>query len=103
MGHSYSEGTCDLVTVFSPDASLADACATAVCNRIKSIETLQEAVEWGTGLENVKGILAIREKKLAMAGEIPQLLRHAEGDLGGKITRHRNSSFPGSRSAPGSF
>lgn len=93
MGHSYSKGSCDLVTVFSPDASLADACATAVCNRITSTETLQDAVEWGTSLENVKGVLAIRGGKLALAGEIPQLLRHAERDLDGKITRHRDSSF----------
>ncbi len=94
MGHSYSEGSCDLVTVLSPDASLADACATAVCNRIRSYETFQEAVEWGASLKNVRGILAIRGGKMAVAGEIPRLQRHAEHDLGYKITHHRDSSFP---------
>jgi hypothetical protein len=93
MGHSYSEGKCDLVTVFSTDASLADACATAVCNRVKSPKNLQEAVEWGSGLRGIRGILAITGEKMAAAGSIPEMLRHAGDFPRGKITRHRNSFF----------
>ena len=99
MGHSYSEGSCDLVTVFSRDASLADACATAVCNRIKNPEQLQEAVEWGCLPENINGVLAIMGDKLSVAGNIPQLVRSTENKTGTKVSRHRNSSFSHQRAA----
>jgi len=95
MGHSLSMGSCDLVTVISENGSLADACATAVCNRIKSDETLQPAVEWGIKIKGVRGILALRKDKMAAAGQIPDLIRHGDPELNSKVTRHEDSSFSG--------
>lgn len=93
LGHSYSLGSCDLVTVFSADASLADACATAVCNRIASQEVLQESVEEAIKIPGINGILALKGDKMAVAGKIPELIRHGDPELRAKVTRHDLSSF----------
>ncbi len=93
LGHSYSRGQCDLVTVFSGDASLADACATAVCNRIVSQEILQESVEAAIHIPGISGILALKDDKMAVAGTIPEIIRHADPELRAKVSRHDLSSF----------
>lgn len=93
MGHSYSAGSCDLVTVFSTDASLADACATAVCNRIKTYSDIEAAIQWGVAIKGIDGILAIKDDKIGMAGNLPQLHRHTDLELQSKITRHPDSSL----------
>ncbi|MDZ7794190.1 MAG: UPF0280 family protein [Spirochaetia bacterium] len=91
LGHSMSFGRCDLFTVFSKDASLADAAATAFCNRVHTHYDLQSAVETAVGISKIEGAVAIKGEKLAMAGNTPQLIRHADPDLRRKITRHDRS------------
>jgi len=91
LGHSMSFGQCDLFSVFSRDASLADAAATAFCNRIHTQHDLQSAVETAVGISKIEGAVAIKGDKLAMAGKTPQLTRHADPDLQRKITRHDRS------------
>ena len=88
LGHSRSFGNCDLVTVFSKNASIADAEATACCNRIHSEGDLQNAVERAVGIDHIEGVLAIKNDKIAIAGKPPELIRHTDGDLQNKITRH---------------
>lgn len=91
LGHSMSFGSCDLFTVFSRDASLADAAATACCNRVHTHHDLQAAVETAVGISTIEGAVAIKGDKLAMAGATPQLIRHADPDLHRKVTRHDRS------------
>jgi len=91
LGHSMSFGQCDLFTVFSRDASLADAAATAFCNRVHTHHDLQSAVETVVGISKIEGAVAIKGEKLAMAGTTPQLIRHADRDLQRKVTRHDRS------------
>ena len=93
LGHSYSMGDCDLVTVFSPDASLADACATAVCNRIVSPQTLQKSIEEAMGISGILGVMAIKGERIAMAGKVPELIRNCDPELRAKVSRHDLSSF----------
>jgi len=93
LGHSYSSGRCDLVTIFSGDASLADACATAVCNRIVSQEVMQESAAAAMQIPGITGVLALKDDKMAVAGKIPELIRHEDPELRAKITRHDLSSF----------
>ncbi|MFO7729875.1 MAG: UPF0280 family protein [Spirochaetia bacterium] len=93
LGHSKSFGQCDLFTVFSKDASFADAAATAFCNRVHTQHDLQSAVEAAIGISKIEGAIAIKGDKLAMAGNTPQLIRHADPDLQRKITRHDRSGF----------
>ena len=91
LGHSLSFGECDLFTVFSRDASLADAAATAYCNRIKKSTDLQPAVEELVRISGIDGAVAVKDDKLAIAGTTPQLVRHSDVDLSKKITRHSRS------------
>ena len=93
LGHSMSFGQCDLFSVFSRDAALADAAATAFCNRIHTHHDLQSAVETAVGISKIEGAVAIKGDKLAIAGKTPQLIRHADPDLQRKITRHDRSGF----------
>jgi len=88
LGHSRSFGNCDLVTVFSKNASIADAEATACCNSIQSEEDMQKAVERAVGIDHIDGVIAIKNDKLAIAGQVPELIRHTDGELQSKITRH---------------
>ena|GEM_PF-5722694 len=67
-GHSISYGKADAAVVLSPCAALADACATALGNRIQSTDDLQVAVEWAIGRPGITGALAIKDDRLAMAG-----------------------------------
>jgi uncharacterized protein len=92
LGHSLSLGECDLFTVFSKDASLADAAATAYCNRVKQFTDLQPAVEEIVQIPGIEGAAAVKDDKIAIAGKTPALVRHADVELSRKITRHSRST-----------
>ncbi|MBU0515560.1 MAG: UPF0280 family protein [Proteobacteria bacterium] len=70
VGHSTSFGRADAVTVWSPSAALADAVATAMGNRIKKAADLQPALQWGLGIEDVTGAVAVFREKLAAGGDV---------------------------------
>lgn len=58
IGHSLSLGTGDLAVALAPDAALADAAATSLCNRLRSDQDIEPALkiaqEWdGHGLTGV--------------------------------------------------
>ena len=93
LGHSLSYGECDLFTVFSQDAALADAVATGCCNRVHHSSDLQPSVEAAVQLPGVEGAVAIKDTEIAIAGRTPQLIRHTDAALGNKITRHQHSNF----------
>ncbi len=93
LGHSVSFGECDLCTVFSKDAALADAAATAFCNRIRQSADLQPAVEELAQISGIEGAVAVKDDKLAIAGSTPRLVRHTDAELAKKITRHSRSSW----------
>lgn len=95
MGHSLSFGRCDLATVFSNDAALADAAATAACNSVKTLDDVKPVLERIVSIPGVRGVLIIKEGNLGMAGDAPDLVRHGDPDLSGKVTRSRESNFPG--------
>ena len=69
-GHSTSLGRADAVTVFSPDAALADAVATEACNRVKREEDLQLALEYALGIPGITGVLAVMGDSLAVRGDV---------------------------------
>lgn len=87
LGHSLSFGDCDLVTVFSGNAAIADAVATAVCNMVKSKEDMQKALEWGINREGVEGIIIVKGKEVGVIGDIPELVRNEDPLLVDKITK----------------
>jgi uncharacterized protein len=75
MGHSTSLGQCDLATVVSKDAALADAAATRAANLIKTAEDVDAALEQITAIEGVDGVLIVKDACVGLAGHLPSLMK----------------------------
>ena len=95
MGHSTSFGRCDLATVISKDAALADAAATLACNLVESVADVAGVLERIGALPGICGVLIIKADKVGLAGDLPELIRQRDPGFPRKITRH-----PGSDAAP---
>jgi ApbE superfamily uncharacterized protein (UPF0280 family) len=70
VGPSLSLGRADAAVIVSPSTPLADAVATAAANRIQSVEDLQGAMDFARGIDGVRGVLLIKEDKLAAWGDL---------------------------------
>ena len=70
MGHSLSFGKADAVTVLSENIPLADAAATALCNRIKKPGDVAKGIEWVKKMPGILGVLILIEDQLGAWGEI---------------------------------
>ena len=93
MGHSLSFGDCDLVTVFSRDASLADAAATLGGNLVRSEADIEPVLNRLELIEGITGVLIIRDDRFGAVGQIPELVRSADPDHIAKVSRDSNSDF----------
>ncbi|MEA1993750.1 MAG: UPF0280 family protein [Euryarchaeota archaeon] len=87
LGHSLSFGGCDLATIFSPKAAVADAVATAVGNMVSDERDVAPALEWAVSRESVDGAMILKDEKLGMIGEIPSLIRTNDTKVKEKITK----------------
>ena len=74
IGPSVSLGDSNVCTVFSDDVILADCCATALGNLVKDESSLENALESIGSIEGVKGCLACIGDKVAVYGEIPEMV-----------------------------
>jgi len=70
VGHSLSFGTADAAMVLAPSAYLADAAATALGNRVKTLEDVPGAVEWAQTVPGVIGVLVIKDDRLGIWGKV---------------------------------
>jgi ApbE superfamily uncharacterized protein (UPF0280 family) len=70
VGHSYSMGVADMACILSPSATLADAAATALGNRIQSKRDVDRIGEWAGKMTGVTGALVIVGEKMGSWGEI---------------------------------
>ncbi len=70
VGHSLSLGRADAVCVTSKSASLADAAATSIGNRVNKENDIKNALDFGAEIEGVLGILIIVGDKLGAYGAI---------------------------------
>jgi len=70
VGHSFSMGKADAAVVICKTSAVADAFATALCNRIKNIEDIAFALEWVNSFEEVIGAVAIMDDKIGAIGNI---------------------------------
>jgi len=70
VGHSLSLGKADAMCVYADSAAFADALATAMGNRIRSVDDLNIVVEDALAFDSVHGAVAILGDKLAAAGEV---------------------------------
>jgi ApbE superfamily uncharacterized protein (UPF0280 family) len=93
LGHSISFGKCDLATVFSKKAYVADAVATAAANKIKKIADIDKTLNWAIKLEDVQGVIIIKDHKIGMIGNIPKLILSKDEKLRQKVTKEDIYSF----------
>lgn len=70
MGPSLSFGKADAVTILSKDAFLADAAATAVCNRIRSGKDIQKGLDYAMSIKNILGVIIVIEDKMGAIGDV---------------------------------
>lgn len=70
VGHSLSFGKADACVIISTSASLADAAATATCNRIKEKKDIKPALEFVMSIKGIKGAVAVLGKDFGSVGEI---------------------------------
>jgi ApbE superfamily uncharacterized protein (UPF0280 family) len=70
VGHSLSFGKADAVMVLAHDAALADAAATATANRVQTVQDIQSALGFISGIPGIVGAVAIKDDQLGAWGEI---------------------------------
>ncbi|MFP4476727.1 MAG: UPF0280 family protein [Desulfatibacillaceae bacterium] len=70
VGHSLSMGKADAAVVVSRDATLADAVATAMGNRVLSPGNVQTAVEFGKNVSGVLGVLVVADESMGAWGDL---------------------------------
>jgi ApbE superfamily uncharacterized protein (UPF0280 family) len=70
VGHSLSYGKADAVVVLSRSATLADAAATAIGNRVSKAGDINDAIEFGKGIDDLKGLLIIKDDHIGVWGEV---------------------------------
>ncbi len=75
MGHSTSLGQCDLATVVSKDAALADAAATQAANLVHTAEDVEPTLNRIVAIDGVDGILIVKDEHTGMAGNLPHLVQ----------------------------
>ncbi|MDA3811670.1 MAG: UPF0280 family protein [Spirochaetaceae bacterium] len=93
MGHSLSFGDCDLVSVFSKDASLADAAATLGCNSVHCESDIESVLNILAAIDGVLGAIIIRDDRFGAVGNIPELLKSLDPQMKRKVSRDDLSNF----------
>jgi ApbE superfamily uncharacterized protein (UPF0280 family) len=70
VGHSLSFGKADACVIIAKSATLADAVATATCNRIKEKKDISPSLEFALSIKGVKAAVAILGKDLGSIGDV---------------------------------
>ena len=70
VGPSLSFGKADAVCVISKSATLADAAASAIGNKVKSTKDIKAALDYGIKIPDVNGIIIICGNDMGAIGEV---------------------------------
>ena len=70
VGHSFSTGSADAVCVVSYSCALADAAATAICNRIRSPGEIKTAIAFGKRIAGVLGVVVVAGREMGAWGQV---------------------------------
>ena len=70
VGPSLSLGLADAAVVLAPSAALADAAATAVGNRVRSVDDIEAALEFGQSISGVTGMVIIAGDRMGARGDV---------------------------------
>lgn len=90
MGHSKSFGNCDLATIVSKNAALADAAATYAANLVKTPHDINATLDTIMAIQGVNGILLVKDDRIGLMGELPELVPHTDKAFDDKITKDKN-------------
>ena len=70
VGPSLNFGKADAVCVISKSATLSDAAATAIGNKVKSKKDIKTALDYGIKIPGVKGIIIVCGNDMGAIGEV---------------------------------
>jgi ApbE superfamily uncharacterized protein (UPF0280 family) len=70
VGHSLSYGNADAVVVISGSATLADAVATAVSNKVSLAADIDNATKFGQNIKGVRGLVIIKDNSVGVWGDV---------------------------------
>ncbi|MGB2876760.1 MAG: UPF0280 family protein [Dehalococcoidales bacterium] len=70
VGHSLSFGKADAVIVLADSATLADAAATAIGNRVSEVADIEKGIEFAQDIGRLKGVVIIKDDRLGVWGEV---------------------------------
>ena len=70
VGPSLSFGRADAVCVISKSATLADAAASAIGNKVRSKNDIKPALDFGIKIKGVIGIIIVIGKELGVVGDV---------------------------------
>jgi len=70
IGHSLSHGHADAVCIVARQCALADAAATAVANRVLSVDAIPEAIHFARSIEGVEGVVAVCGEQMGLWGNL---------------------------------
>jgi uncharacterized protein len=70
VGPSLSFGRADAVCVISKSATLADAAASAIGNKVKSKNDIKPALDFGIKIKDITGIIIIIENEMGVIGKV---------------------------------
>lgn len=83
VGHAFSLGEADSVTIFADNAGIADGAATAVCNSVQGGD-VKASVQRGIASAKlfndfIRGAIIVREEYVGSVGKISQLVKIKRG------------------------
>lgn len=70
VGHSLSMGSAHVACVVSTSATVADAAATSLCNRIREQTDMKKAIKWAQGMTSIIGGVIILDDTMGTWGDI---------------------------------
>lgn len=70
VGHSFSRGLADAVTVVGPSAPLADSWATAIANRVRNVDDLNRELEAVDKVPEILACAIVVDKQIGIRGEL---------------------------------
>jgi ApbE superfamily uncharacterized protein (UPF0280 family) len=68
VGPSLSLGRADAVMIVCKDVLLADSYATAMANRIKTVDDLQPVIDSISEIPEILGAIAVKDDRMAITG-----------------------------------
>lgn len=78
LGHSFSRGKADALTVVSASAPLADAWATALANKVQGPDDIEALLDTVEGIEGIEGCAVIAGERIGVRGKFQLKLLSSE-------------------------